>query len=118
MITALWISPDYTPQLIQNDFNTLKYYLFEDIPTEESTFDGTTYYTYSSSLHSQLYSTNFLATYLKRLYTHSSSMCINIKGDILVYSYQDITQQSYASVPYYFVELITNYMHANSYVFT
>lgn len=118
MITALWISPHHIPQLMQDDFINLKHYLFQDIPTEESTFDGTTYYTYSSPLHSQLYSTNFLATYLKRLYTHTSSIRTNIKGDILVYSYQDITQQSYASVPYYFVELITNYIHANPYVFT
>lgn len=116
---GLFLSVDDYPQIISDDIQDAKSFVFGSQPTTISTFDGlSNYYHYDYSL-SHKYPVNICATYLKRLYTQNYSPLNLVRGDILVYSSSDAMPHIVdSSVLPYFINQVMSFMASHDYAFT
>lgn len=116
---GLFVPTDDYPQIISDEIQDSKSFVFADKPTTISTFDGlSNYYHYTDEV-AHLYPVNICATYLKRLYTQNYHPLNLVRGDILVYSSSDQMPHIIdASVLTYFVDQVLAFMVTHDYAFT
>lgn len=116
---GLFVPVNDYPQIISDDTQAAKSFVFGSDPTTISTFDGlSNYYHYTYEV-SHKYSVNVCATYLKRLYTQNYSPLNLVRGDILVYSSLDSMPHIIdSSVLPYFIDQVMAFMVSHDYAFT
>jgi hypothetical protein len=75
------------PQILNKDLQSSKLHVFSQSEVLISTFDGKNNYYHYPQNYKNLHDVNFIATFLKRIYTNNYKLFI--KGDILIYSSVD-----------------------------
>lgn len=109
---------DY-PQIISDDTQAAKSFVFGSDSTTISTFDGlSNYYHYTYEV-SHKHPVNVCATYFKRLYTQNYFPLNLVRGDILVYSSSDSMPHIIdSSVLPYFIDQVMAFMASYDHAFT
>ncbi len=116
---GLYLPVDDYPQIISDQLQEAKSFVFGDKPITISTFDSlSNYYHYHNDIAIN-YPVNKCATYLKRLYTQNHQPLNLVRGDILVYSSIDkMPHMIDNSVHPYFIDQVMAFMATHDYAFT
>lgn len=116
---GLFVPVNDYPQIISDELQDAKAFVFQSDQVTISTFDSlSNYYHYTNDV-SHKYPVNKCATYLKRLYTQNYSPLNLVRGDILVYSSSDSMPHIIDdSVLPYFIDQVMAFMVSHDYAFT
>jgi hypothetical protein len=118
-VKGLYLPVDDYPQIISDQLQEAKFFVFGDKPITVSTFDSiSNYYHYHNDI-AIYYPVNKCATYLKRLYTQNYQPLNLVRGDVLIYSSVDkMPHMIDNSVLPYFIDQVMAFMATHDYAFT
>lgn len=98
------------PEILYDDLEKVKLLIFYNHEPSLSTFNSHCNYFHYNENDSKFKPINKIATFFKRMYTHSYKMTNVIRGDILVYSsYDNLPNVVDSSVPQYFIDQVITY---------